>query len=107
MVDLLEEKGLNCHGATNGHDALRMIDEMKFDMIFMDVKMPEFDGIATYKEIRKRSQETPIVLMSANEIDAHIMSAIREEMVAVIDKPLELKQLEKLLSRYQSIHGER
>lgn len=107
IVDLFEELGLKCHSASNGHDALNMIAQIKFDLIFLDVRMPELSGIDTFREIKKRTPKTQVVFMTANEIDDQVYAAVREGVVAVIHKPLELRWLRKFLNTYKTIYEEK
>ena len=57
-------EGHQVHEAGNGMDAVRMCREESFDIIIMDVMMPELDGFSTVKEIRKTSQ-IPVIMLSA------------------------------------------
>jgi two-component system chemotaxis response regulator CheB len=59
------EKGLELAGtAANGRIALEKLDEIKPDVIVLDVEMPELDGLATLVEVRKRDRKVPIVMFS-------------------------------------------
>ncbi|SHI56307.1 DNA-binding response regulator, OmpR family, contains REC and winged-helix (wHTH) domain [Dethiosulfatibacter aminovorans DSM 17477] len=57
-------EGHQVYEAGNGMDAVRMCREESFDIIIMDVMMPELDGFSTVKEIRKTSQ-IPVIMLSA------------------------------------------
>ena len=50
----------------SGHDALKALNRERFDLIFLDVMMPEMDGLETLRHIRK-IYNTPVVLMSGNK----------------------------------------
>ncbi|UNC91045.1 response regulator transcription factor [Candidatus Contubernalis alkaliaceticus] len=50
--------------ASNGMDAVEMCKKQKFDIIIMDIMMPELDGFSAVREIRK-SQDTPVLMLSA------------------------------------------
>ena len=53
--------------ATSGRQALEILDEQHFDLIMLDVNMPEMDGLETLRLIRKKHQ-TPVVLMTGDKI---------------------------------------
>ena len=51
--------------ALSGAEALELLDKKHFDLIMLDVNMPEMDGLQTLREIRKK-YDTPVVLMTAD-----------------------------------------
>ncbi|MCE3239486.1 MAG: hybrid sensor histidine kinase/response regulator [Gammaproteobacteria bacterium] len=66
-----ESLGHECHVANDGLEALAVYDQFTFDIIFMDIVMPNMDGLTAAQEIRKREEEknlrrTPIVAITAN-----------------------------------------
>src|SRR5690606_8185802 len=84
--------------------ALECMEREKFDLVFMDVQMPELDGLAAAQEIRRREQasmeHTPIVALTA-----HAMSGDRERCLAAgmedyLTKPINIKELDELLAKY-------
>ena len=60
----LDFQGYESKMAVNGMEAVEMLKNEKFDIIIMDVMMPELDGFSAVKEIRKRS-DTPVIMLSA------------------------------------------
>jgi len=71
LVDLLEGEGFAVHRATNGKKALVLYESHKPDLILLDIMIPEKSGYDVCKEIRRRDQSTPIVMLTAKgeEID--------------------------------------
>jgi CheY-like chemotaxis protein len=53
--------------ATSGVEALRAIEELEPDLVLLDVRMPDMDGIETAERIRAAGRETVVVLMSSDE----------------------------------------
>jgi signal transduction histidine kinase/DNA-binding response OmpR family regulator len=104
MVRLLQKRGHRVTVAANGKIALEMMEREPFDLILMDVQMPELDGLATAQEIRRREQlggrHVPIVALTA-----HAMSGDRERCLAAgmegyLTKPINTKELEDTLKLY-------
>ena len=58
---MYEIVSVNC-----GKDAVKILDEQKFDLIMLDLMMPDMDGLETLKQIRKKHQ-TPVVLMTGDK----------------------------------------
>ena len=63
--------------AVNGEDAIRLVHANKYDIIFMDINMPEKDGISTTKEIIKIDKFTKIIALSMYDEDFEIRSMIK------------------------------
>jgi signal transduction histidine kinase/DNA-binding response OmpR family regulator len=103
-VRLLEREGHTVVVAGNGREALRVLETQVFDMILMDVQMPEMDGLETTAIIRATEKgagkHIPIVAMTA-----HAMTGDRERCVAAgmddyMSKPVNVRALIALLEKY-------
>jgi CheY-like chemotaxis protein len=81
-LGILEKQGHTVEVANNGLEAIAAIEAGKFDLVLMDVQMPELDGFETTIEIRKREKSTgghvPIIAMTA-----HAMKGDRERCLSV------------------------
>lgn len=89
---------------SNGMDAVKLVGELKPDLVIMDVKMPEMDGIDAAKIISSKGP-VPIILITGLSSDEMAMKAIESGVFAYLVKPVTKKQLEpaiKLaLARYE------
>ncbi len=103
---LLEKRGYSLVHAGNGQEAVEAAAREEFDLIFMDVQMPEMDGFDATRRIRESEQttgfHTPIAAMTA-----HAMAGDRERCLAAgmddyISKPLQKAELLELLERVSS-----
>ena len=106
---ILEEMGIAVEEACDGADGVEKVSnsaEGYYDLIFMDVQMPNMDGYAATQAIRKlgrRDADTiPIIAMTANAFDEDVRAALRAGMNAHFAKPIDVKELCNLLSRYLS-----
>ncbi|HEV7381638.1 MAG TPA: response regulator [Dyadobacter sp.] len=101
MVRLLEDRGINVKVAENGKQALEALQSQDFDLIFMDIQMPEMDGYTASREIRQSfGLGTPIVAMTA-----HAMAGEREKCISFgmndhISKPIRELELIRILSDF-------
>ena len=109
-LSLLEKHGCQTVAVTNGREALTALSEQAFDLILMDVQMPEMDGFEATKSIRqdehKTGQHIPIVAMTA-----HAMSGDRERCIAMgmddyISKPIKSQTLFAAIQRVMGISAE-
>ena len=104
---LLEERGIRVEEACDGVQAVRMVSESApgyYDMIFMDVQMPNMNGYQATRAIRSLDRadtaRLPIVAMTANAFDEDVRTALRAGMDAHFAKPIEIVKLEQMLYRY-------
>lgn len=66
---ILKDKGVVCSVVNNGFEAIKKVKEETFDVILMDIHMPEMDGYATTQEIRKLNIEIPIIALTASTLE--------------------------------------
>jgi CheY-like chemotaxis protein len=102
MLELLRMRGCNVDIADNGRAAVDMVGQSNYDIVFMDIQMPEMDGIAAAKLIRldNKFKELPIIALTA-----HAMSGDRELSLAAgmndhLTKPIDPEKLYKTLSKW-------
>jgi signal transduction histidine kinase/ligand-binding sensor domain-containing protein/ActR/RegA family two-component response regulator len=88
--------------AVNGHEAVEAWERDLFDLILMDIQMPECDGMEATREIRRREKErgthTPIIALTAHTIPSEIELFLAAGMDACLGKPVNWKELDRLLA---------
>ncbi|KPA19592.1 multi-sensor hybrid histidine kinase [Candidatus Magnetomorum sp. HK-1] len=104
---------VNIDIAENGRLALELFKSTKYDLILMDMRMPELNGYEATKEIRKLEQQqgikqTPIIALTASVTSDEIQSCIDAGCYEVLTKPLrKAKLFEVLLKYYDKIKSNR
>ncbi len=97
-------KGHNVVIAEDGKQALEMMQRGKFDLVFMDVQMPEMDGLeatAAIRELeRKTGAHTPIIAMTASAMTGDRERCLDAGMDGYISKPFSVKELNAVLAQY-------
>ncbi|MCD0473983.1 PAS domain S-box protein [Flavobacterium sp. EDS] len=87
--------------ATNGIEAIEILKNKSFDIILMDVQMPEMDGIETTIKIREELQlQTPIIALTANAFKSEVDKCKNAGMDDYITKPFEEFDLIETISRF-------
>jgi DNA-binding response OmpR family regulator len=67
LTDALEESGYNVAEAINGRDGLKALEREPFDLVVLDILMPERDGIETIRAIRKTWTRLPVLAISGGD----------------------------------------
>jgi len=92
-----EARGLVVFTALGGHEALEVFKKEKPDIMLIDVKMGDMDGVALLKEIKKIDKKVDTIMVSAIEDMDVIEEARRHGATEYITKPLVLEELEKIV----------
>ena len=113
----LAKEGYYIEEASNGEEALKLIYNKKYDLILMDVQMPELNGFDVLKRIRKFGNSTRVIMMTAfgtveMAVDSmkigavdflskpFTISKVRDVVKEVLDKDMNILRVDKDISRY-------
>lgn len=104
LKDLLEdEKGIKVVGeAKTGPEAVDMVRRLKPDVVLMDIKIPEMDGISATKVIREKFPQTNVIILSSYEDEAHITEAVSAGANGYLSKMLPASELVNALKTFTS-----
>lgn len=83
--------------AKNGKEAVEMMEQGSYDVVFMDLLMPEMDGYQATSQIRKSGHTLPIIAMSADEDDIIRKAAFAAGMDEYVSKPARVENVKQLL----------
>ena len=101
---LLEQLGAECTFARNGLQAVRLYENEDFDVIFMDIYMPDMNGYMATRAIKETTKylkkNTPIVAVSASAFEEDISNAKTAGIDDFIAKPIDVNRLKELLEKY-------
>lgn len=89
-------------GALNGNEALERLTDQSFDLVLMDIQMPEKDGLSTTKEIREREgkKRTPIYALTAGTSEEERKKVLAHGLDDLLTKPIDRKKLYETLKRH-------
>ena len=90
--------------ALSGYDALDLIKEHEYDLIFMDHMMPEMDGVDTTKRIRElddgKYKDIPVIALTANTISESREYLLNNGMQDFLAKPIDRKTLNEIINKW-------
>ncbi|MEI6427551.1 MAG: PAS domain S-box protein [Pseudanabaena sp. ELA607] len=99
----LKKLGYNADIANNGLEVLNMLEEKFYDVILMDMQMPEMDGITATHHIRASQQRQPwIIALTANALPEDRQICLDAGMDEYISKPISIPTLTRLLAEFQA-----
>ncbi|MCR5195328.1 MAG: LytTR family DNA-binding domain-containing protein [Pseudobutyrivibrio sp.] len=99
MVEKLaasKEIPLEVEEFASGSDFIAVLGDRRYDIVFMDIYMPDMDGIETAKQLRKLTERTFLVFMTAS--DGHYPDAFSLHAFDYVTKPFTLERIDKVLT---------
>jgi len=87
LFDGLSNNGYAIFLAEDGEGALRLLDQRPFDLVVLDVKLPDRDGVQLLETIKNRSTETPVIMMSGYGTTQNAIEAMRKGAFDYLLKP--------------------
>jgi len=103
VSELLKSRGIDVFTARSGEEALRVVEDNRFDLVLMDIQMPGISGIEATRLLRSRhheGQELPVIAVTANaypEEKVHLLSAGLNDCIT---KPFERHDLWRLIRKW-------
>ncbi len=103
-LGMLKQFGLRVQTVGNGREAITALETMPFDLVLMDVQMPEMDGLAATREIRRLEAGTgrriPIIAMTAGAMAEDRENCLTAGMDDYVTKPVLREKLAEVLARW-------
>jgi signal transduction histidine kinase/CheY-like chemotaxis protein/streptogramin lyase len=104
VTGLLQRRGCKVTAVENGRLALEAIGQERFDLVFMDIQMPELDGLAATRAIREREQDngnhTPVIMLTASAMADERERCLRAGADGFLTKPLQPDRLDETLEAF-------
>ncbi|RMD82200.1 MAG: sigma-54-dependent Fis family transcriptional regulator [Candidatus Dadabacteria bacterium] len=104
---LLSKAGYETETAENAFRALDRVDAADWDVILTDLRMPTMDGLEFLREVKKRSPETEVIVMTAYGSVESAVTAMREGAADYLLKPFGFDELNVRLQRIKELHDSR
>ncbi|MCO7223591.1 ATP-binding protein [Pleionea sp. CnH1-48] len=104
ILHLLKQMGHQTTLAKNGNEAVEKAIKQNYDLIFMDINMPEKDGLEASQSLRKQNITTPIAAMTAHAFDESVIQTRAAGMQYHLTKPIQPLKIKQVLKRVQIYH---
>lgn len=99
LVEVFTKRGFIVHAVDNGRDAVRFIKRQGIDVVLLDIRLPDIDGLSVLKEMRDIDDSILVIVVTAYPEVKIAVSAIKAGAYDFINKPFELDELKILVDR--------
>jgi CheY-like chemotaxis protein len=104
-LGILKKLGVQAEAVGNGLEALQALASLPFDLVLMDVQMPEMDGLEATRHVRDTrsavlNHNIPIIAMTANAMQEDRLNCFEAGMNDYVSKPVQAQTLIKVLARW-------
>ncbi|MDH4029188.1 MAG: response regulator, partial [Nitrospirota bacterium] len=99
----LEQEGHSVTGTGNGIDALAKIEKENFDLLIADIKMPGKDGLTLLTEVREKSPDTAVIIITGFGSIESAVNAMRMGAFDYVTKPFNLDELGLKIKKIENI----
>lgn len=99
-IRFLGDKGYNVDTATNGEDAISMVKEQSYDLVFIDEMMPGMGGLQTLSELKEIQPALPIIMVTKNEAESLMEEAIGAKISDYLIKPVSPSQVLMICKKF-------
>ena len=99
LETFLKREGYEPFYVSTSQEALKIFDKHPFDLVLLDIKMPDINGIELLKEFKRKRSNINVIMITAYPSIETAVEAMREEAFDYINKPLDLQELKQLIER--------
>mgnify|MGYP006195114117 CR=1 FL=1 len=92
-IIFLEDKGYEVVPATNGNEALDLLQEHRFDIVFLDENMPGLSGLETLNKLKATAPSLPVIMITKSEEESIMEDAIGQKISDYLIKPVNPNQI--------------
>jgi two-component system nitrogen regulation response regulator GlnG len=99
----LEKKGYNVHTAENGRTALSFLSKNEYLLIFLDIFLPDINGLKFLEDIKKERENIVVVIMTAQGTMKSTIEAMQKGAYDYITKPFDMEEIYLLIDRIENL----
>jgi len=101
---ILEDKGYRVATASDGTEAIQMVKERHYDIIFLDVKLPGMNGVETFEQVKKIDPRATVIMMTGYSEEDLVKKAVCAGAYTCLHKPFDM---EKVITLVEAIAREK
>ena len=98
LTEVIRDLGHKVQGAATQAEALRRIEERRFDLVLTDLKLPDGSGLEVMRRLKQASPETPVVMITGHATIDNAVEATRMGAYEYLTKPVDLNRLRIVIS---------
>ena len=102
LAMMLEDDNKQVSLAYNGIDAIKVFDAGQFDVVFLDVKLPDMNGIDVFQYIHNKDPKVRVIMMTGFRIEQVLAEVIDSGEVEILRKPFEMECVEEIMQQVQN-----
>ncbi|MGQ9474201.1 MAG: sigma-54-dependent transcriptional regulator, partial [Candidatus Caldatribacteriaceae bacterium] len=99
LQEILEEEGMLVETALDGKQALQKFHSSSFDLVLLDLRMPELSGMEVLREIKKTDADVPVVVITAYGSVDNAVEALKVGAYDFVTKPFKIEELKNIIHR--------
>ena len=108
LARVLEKEGWKVHTASDGEEAISVFQQMKIDIVVLDIKMPKKDGLQTLHEMRAITDDFEAMILTGYGDESSAIQAMRDGAMNFLKKPIDIDQLIVVVEKaIEKIHVDR
>ncbi len=98
MAAIIEELEIQVIDVEDGYQAIDQVRNTRFDLTFIDIRMPGINGVQTFREIKKLRPDSLVAMMTGFDVGELVDDSFDEGAICVVYKPFELDQIVNVIS---------
>ena len=99
IKDYLEEDGFEARICGDGESGLKLFETFRPDIVLLDLRLPGMDGLAVLRQLRGRSPEARVIMLTAHGSNGIAAEAIKAGAYEYVAKPVALSELRRIIDR--------
>jgi signal transduction histidine kinase/DNA-binding response OmpR family regulator len=103
---VLEQAGMRVRHIRQGHTALALLESESFDLVLLDLHMPDVDGLTLLRQLRQQGSDVPVLLITGSSDQAALDAAVCIGIQGILHKPLSAETLLTATTTALRHHGE-
>jgi len=104
LKGILEDKGYKVATAKDGAEAIGMVKSKHFDIIFLDVKLPDMTGVQVFEQVKHIDPQAAVIMMTGYSVEDLVRGAVEQGAYTCIYKPFDI---EKVIGLVEEIWGQK